>query len=280
QINFKGDDRAGRSEIRGGNIGVNNTGFAERGEPRLTMCLGPGDGLNVVMDPHTQVVADTAKLGGACDVWDVFVTKLEASGHTPHTNSVNGGWYPVGAPEPLITSLPPFPAFTCAPSPHVTFKNTTLPPGNYGNVSIEGSVSLGAGTYTFCDLHVERGARLATTNATVIQVQGALRVPGGSIGSAQSCDANIFVKADLPRDMNGVAFGRGSEIFGQLWAPNADVALGHSTDLHGHFWAKSMTSDRGVNVTGCGTTAATTTSTSTTTTAPETSTTETTLPDP
>src|SRR5688572_12235432 len=81
QINFKGDDRAGRSEIRGGNIGVNQTGYAARGEPRLSMCLGPADGLEVVMDPHTQVVADTMKLGGACDIWDVFATKLEKSGH-------------------------------------------------------------------------------------------------------------------------------------------------------------------------------------------------------
>ncbi|MGQ0826376.1 MAG: hypothetical protein ACT4OX_15335 [Actinomycetota bacterium] len=242
-IQLKGDDRAGRSEIRGGNIGVNALGRAERGEPRLVMCLGPGDGLDVGMDPHTQVVADTAKLGGGCDIWDVWVTQRERSGHEPNANSIdNGGWYEPSQPEPLVTNLPPFPSFDCVDGPMQTYTGGVLPPGSYPHVSIDGTVTLTAGTYTFCELHVQRHAFLDTHAGSVIRIERALRVPGGTIGGPNSCDAQIFVEGQRARDAAAISFGRDSTVFGQLWAPNADVNLGHTTDLFGHFWARALQS--------------------------------------
>jgi hypothetical protein len=278
------------SVIRGGNLVVNNPG-GDRRNTRLNLCNGSGDGSPIRMDEGTQVIADTADISRACVLWDVKLGVC-CLGTDPLAHTLTfGPWYPTdpypGTPAPFFRAndndgvveadeLPPMPNFNCRPqTAKATFTKGTVPLtylNGYGNVELDGNVTLLPGTYTFCDLTVDRGATVTMSPGTVVQVAGNFRIPAGVFGSATSIDSKLIVKGQT------VAFGRSSRTYTQLWAPNADVSLGNATKLFGRYWFKSGHSDWNFAVNPCPTRtcspggSTTTTSSTTTTTRPATTT--------
>ena len=277
-IQLKGDDHDDHGVVRGGNVGVNEPGRIG-GDARLRMCQGPGDGLAIQMDEGSQVVADTAAIGRACVLWDVIVgycatdwrnpspSVANCPGTNPRARSLTyKRWYDgphhdgVFAPElirdvpggPLALQLAAHgferePSFSCNErTATVTFgggRGVANPaPGVYGDVRVDGDVTLRPGTYTFCNLNIDRSAHLDLAPGTVVQVAKNFSMPSGQFGSKASQAARVTVKGTT------VSFGRNSGFFGHLWAPNAKVGLGHRTHLHGRLWARSFVSDRGINL--------------------------------
>jgi hypothetical protein len=255
------------SQITGGNIGVNSAG----GE--ISTCGGGGNGQALHMDDGSQVVADNVSMQANCDIWDLFTNNL--TGGSPPTIR-NAGPEPIDS-FPIITTLPAFPDFSC-PNTDQQVLSGVLPPGGYGHVVVDGSLTLGAGTYTFCSLRLG-GGQLITDPGTVVQIVSRL-VAGNDAIIGPACNALFYIKnenvgGDSNFDLS--SYGRRSTIAGRFWAPNGTINLGNTTNLNGEFWADELIADFNVNVAGCTdqgepttttTTTATTTPSSTTTTAP------------
>ncbi|MGQ0826377.1 MAG: hypothetical protein ACT4OX_15340 [Actinomycetota bacterium] len=261
-INVKGSNVEGRGVIRGGNVGVNTPGFADRGMPRLRMCNGAGDGVAIQMDEGTQVVADTGDIARACVMWDVKLGFC-CNDSNPQAHTLTfGTWYPSDAPTPLLADptdgddllepgeLPiPIEQRDWAPClanlPDTIGFDRALShvaPGVYGDVTMRGAVRLRSGVYTFCDLNLDRRTKLMMQPDTEVRVWGNFRMPSGEFGDRTSRNAKLIVNGDT------VAFGRGGVVAAQLFAPNARVGLGNQTDVYGRLWARSFSSDWGINI--------------------------------
>src|SRR4051812_24223145 len=75
-INLKGD---ARTEVRGGNVGVNNADPKHGDQDTvLDMCRG-GSGRAIAMDKNSQIVADSMTLSPACDVGYLFTNEDRSS---------------------------------------------------------------------------------------------------------------------------------------------------------------------------------------------------------
>ena len=247
ELAVKGGDASKPSKIRGGNVGVNAAGEIS-GKARLKMCNGSGDGNPIQMDEGSLVAADSIDIQRACTLWDV------RSGVYTHQSSprafrmaIGQPWYPIGTlnPPPMITNLPPKPSIPCATGTKATWTTGSPAPGTYGDVTIDGTVTLQPGVYKFCSLKFNGLSALYMTNTTEVQVQGVFSMPKGIFGSPSSINAKLTVSGTQ------VSFGKGSTVYAQMWAWNAEVGLGNNTNLFGKFWFRSGHSDFGMEVNDC-----------------------------
>ena len=262
-----GDSSAGAS------IGVNDPGMEAR------IC----ENYLMHMDDGSQVVGDTVHATDNCDLYDIYTNSLLGSPAVVPRHSDPTAFSPL----PIISSLPSFPSFACNPADDVTLApsaSLTLPPGVYGNLRAndDATLTLQAGTYTFCDWSLGVDVHVINTSGTVVQDAGDWTTNNGTV-YGPACDAQIYVEGAQVR------FARNTEIHSRFWAPNAEINLGDTTDLFGKFWGNEISSDADDNadMTGCdlptppttttaaGTTTTTTTvpATTTTTTVPATTTT-------
>lgn len=281
RIDLKGDSGGElvEGELRGGHVGVNSPGTAARGVPRLSMCQGSGAGRVTRMDEGSQVVADTAAIAARCYLWDVKVGRASTR-VTPHARTLTfRTWYDDGIPwsydwptdllranDDTITAtgeLPPLPplvegsdpAHPQTWSPCIAGSRTTLEGGQLhpatgatelvlGDLVLDGTVQVRAGTYTVCDLKVDRAARVLVDPGVELRVWGDFEMPsGGQFGSPASRATKVTVAGE------NVRFGRNRPVFaGQLWAPHAQVNLGNGTHVYGKLWGREFTSDWNVSV--------------------------------
>lgn len=312
RIDLKGDSGGElvEGELRGGHVGVNAHGTAARGVPRLSMCQGSGEGRVTRMDEGSQVVADTAAIASRCYLWDVKVGQPTAR-VTPHARSLTfRTWYDDGIPstydwptdllranDDTITTtgeLPPLPPLVegsdptapatwspCVAGTRTTIKNGRLaPPAGdtelvLGDLLLDGTVTVRAGTYTVCDLKLDRSTKVLVDPGVELRVWGDLLMPsGGQFGTPASRATKVTVAGE------SVRFGRNRPVFaGRLWAPRAQVNLGNGTHVYGRLWAREFISDWNVSINedicpSVGTTTAPCEPHYTTTTQAETSTTE------
>jgi hypothetical protein len=268
-LNFKGGTATAPSVIDG-NIGsgtrhwVSNTNLSNRvggideylpwydllsssnvpssgGTPHVSMCQGSGLGSFVTLTEGHYIATPSAKLSAtvACDVKDVYAVSAGPLG---------GRWAWRTPSEWPDVAFPPLPPMSCSPSNPRT-NPFSLAPGRYGDLRLSGSwrTSLGAGTYTFCNISMDQGATLDAPPGTVINVVGNLVIRGGATGRYGACGTTTNVGGE-------VTFGRNGRIFGTVIAPNDDLNLGHSTLITGRVWAFAMHSDWGVSVAKCPTT--------------------------
>ena len=246
-LNFQGGN-PGVSHIDGGDVGVNNPDpNPSDGADVMNMCAGSGH--EVVMQDGTQANADTFNTTASCSLWDVYSNHLDG-------NPVIRNSGPTAFTTPIIpaANLPAFPSFSCNPANPVTVAKgsaMTLPPGTYGDVIIRDSatLTLAAGTYTFCSVSMGGNASLVDVDGTIVQVAETFAANGSSVGP--SANAHFYVRGDgTGANDRDVSFGRGPTIAGTWWAPFGTMALGHSSDLTGHFWAQRIISDWNDNVHG------------------------------
>ena len=230
---------ATRGYIRGGDIGLNDVG-ATGDHARLC------ENYYTHMDDGTQANGDSMLSSNNCDFYDVYANSFSGS---PPLVPRNSG--PTSFTGPIIASLPSFPSFSCNPANDVTVApsdSLTLPPGVYGNLRLndDATLTLQAGTYTFCDFSAGLTTHVFNTDSTIVQDAGDW-VTNNGIYWGPSCLAPIYVQNDKVR------FARTGEIHGRFWAPNAEINLGDTSDLYGKFWADQISSDADDNVdmTGC-----------------------------
>jgi hypothetical protein len=267
-LNLKGGGPAQRSQIRA-NIGVGTphawnpfrTRVDRQGNPsatgtaRLALCNGT-DG-RITLGESNYVVAPSVQLGETCEIPKAFGFVRNEGGWPPATEWV--GWItPPSIRFPALPTLVPSttggvtqmrpPAAACTdPDERIAqrFTGGLQPNRIYSGDDRtfrfgDGIAQLGSGTYTFCNLSIDRGTLLITQPGTVINVVGNLSLSGGWFGGNENTTVNVWG--------TDVAFGRNGMVMVTVNAPNADVALGHSTNIVGRVWGRTLRSDRGVNV--------------------------------
>ncbi len=289
-LHLKGKNAGQGGVVQAGyHIGVNN--------PRgvLEMC-GGGSG-HEVNAPQSQVVADYAVLTSQCHIGDLYIGGTGAShlsGKPAADYHALGNWN-FGTPGAGANPVIPASAFpdsqwsshACAPKAKRAIVSNVIVPGSYYELRLDasGNANIGPGDYVFCEVSIERSAkqnagRLTVSPGAWIWVTKDLNVGAGSIvgidgganGNTPGSTLGVqwFVGGQgVKANGSSVAFGRGAQFYGRIWAPTSSINLGNTTNLGGRFWAKNITSDWAVTIKNPTTTTSTTTassaSTSTTT---------------
>lgn len=147
-------------------------------------------------------------------------------------------------PPPLPNPLPPTTAYT-APS--------SMVPGNYGNVTMHGTIALAPGVYNFNSLQANGGAmvEISPAGAVVINIAGQgttqpLVFSGGSqIDNTSGVAANFQI--NYAGTQNLVVSG-GSNSFGVINAPNAPLQFTGGSDFYGSATGATITDTGGTNL--------------------------------
>jgi hypothetical protein len=211
----------------GASVGVNNPG----GRLRF--------GKNVTLADGTVVEADTVQIGNASSVDNVLAnTLLQGAGVT-----IRGS---TGMPTlPIIQPFCSIPAITCGTSTVVVAPGASvgpLPPGTYGKLQVlnAGTLSLQAGTFTFCDVKLGRSAALTTQGPAVINVAGDVVIGTTSRFGPAAGTAPISVHVGGKRvRISQSAFANASFV-----APNGRITFGRGSHLLGCFCTDQEKSDK------------------------------------
>lgn len=248
-INFKGrDGDPTRGFISGGHVGVNAVDPQDPPQPLLSMGGGGGHHY-VVLSDGSQVVSDTARLDEDSSLWDLYVNRL-VGGSPPVVR--NSG--PTGFTAPIIApgDLPTLPAFSPGTTNVVVESNTsqTLSPGNYGEIWVkdDGVLFLQPGVYDVRNIRCGRRVTITIFDGTEIRIAEDMHFNNGSyIGVAG--DVRFLLRSDNVSSNDAtVSFGRDTTFYGNVFAPNGRINLGHTTDLFGKFWCRDVSSDWNVNI--------------------------------
>jgi hypothetical protein len=130
---------------------------------------------------------------------------------------------------------------------------TTLSPGNYGALSVTGTVYLNAGSYTFSSVVMANQAHFAGVSGTAtVSVAGAFQAGNSvSISSPGSAPAGQLVIAVAGSDSGmtpAFSIGTGAALSALLSAPNGTLSLGASTIATGAFAGFDVKLGTGVTI--------------------------------
>jgi len=185
-------------------------------------------GKNVIFADGTNLIGDTVQLGNGSSVDRVLANTVLKGDFV----TIRGG---VGTPTlPLAQPFCTIPAIACGGADVMVQPNQSmgpLAPGTYGKLILQngGTLTLAAGTFTFCDLKMGRNAVLTTVGQATLNVQrnvviGTASTFGPAVGDtpivvnvagklvrvSQSAVANAAFFAPAGR----ITFGRDSHLLG------------------------------------------------------------------
>jgi hypothetical protein len=151
--------------------------------------------------------------------------------------------------------VPPLPN-PLPPQTNVTLRNTSIPPGSYGNVTIQGTVTLTGGTvanptvYTLNSLNFNGNANLIINGAVVINLAGVnqstvLDMTGGSFVNNSYVPSNFVINYGGTGNMK-VAGGTGA--YAIINAPNAAISFHGGSDFYGAAVGRSIDDQGGTNL--------------------------------
>jgi hypothetical protein len=134
------------------------------------------------------------------------------------------------------------------------FTITVLNPGNYGTLSVVGTVLLNAGSYTFSSVTMADQAHLGVVSGTANVSVGGTFSAGQSvtISSPGFQPAGQLVISVAGSDSNGVpafSIGPSGGISALLYAPHGTLSVGNSTIATGAFGGFDVTFGTGVTIT-------------------------------
>jgi cysteine-rich repeat protein len=234
-----------------GNIGVQTL--------RGLLTVGRG----AVLDSGTIAAADRTRLRGNGQLHDLFTNSLY---YDPSLAIITGQvTSPVPPPvyfsEPLVlpdpfdpANYPPAFPITCGGPARFgeVGEGFTLPPGSYSRVILgrEGTLTLGPGTYNFCELRAVRAAILVTGPVTInvrdrFSLGNESRLEG--VGGVTANDIQINYAG-----RSTVKIGQNSVFRARLFAPDAALSIGRGALVTGQFIARSLKSDPGFFAPTCG----------------------------
>ncbi len=214
--------------VNGGDVGVTSVAPSAFG-PQLV--VGP----STTVQTNHNLAAPSVSLGSGAHVGDVQTNSLTNSGATLGTQAP----YPSSLP-PTPIALPVGPGGSAVTVPAFTI--TTLNPGNYGALSVTGTVSLNAGNYTFTSVTMAAQAHLAGVSGTAtVSVAGTFQAGNSvSISSPGATPAGQLVISVAGSDSGSTpafSIGTGAAISAILSAPHGTLSIGASTTATGAFAA-------------------------------------------
>ena len=239
-----------------------NDGFFATGTGCSAMQVGgsaqTGSFNSATQNPPTNPPSNQSKTNGNVGAnGNVFVngnktgvngsitTNLPATiGACPANGITTSGGPTIGAPTPLPAPYnPPVPPLPNPLPPQTTtvYRNTTLSPGAYGNITLQGNVTLTGGTpgnpavYTINSLALNGNANLQITGPVVINLAGVgqanvLNMTGGSFSNSTYVPGNFAINYGGSGSM--VVAG-GNAAFAVINAPNAAISFHGGSKFYG-----------------------------------------------
>lgn len=154
----------------------------------------------------------------------------------------SGGYAPLAAPVAFITPMP----VTSGEADIKLRANKTLPPGKYEDVTVDGRVTLtlSPGIYSFNSLRLKNRASitLAPGGPVIIFIAGkntskALDLDGGDIQNPSGIPSNLIL---VHSGTDNFELSGGADLYGVLYAPNADVKLSGKAQWYGAMVVRSL----------------------------------------
>ena len=226
--------------INGGDVGVATVQPPSFG-PQLV--VGP----SAVVQSNHNLVAPSVSLGSGAQVGDVQTNSLTNSGATLGTVAA----YPASMPSAPV-ALPTGSGGSAVSVPAFTI--TTLNPGNYGAVSVTGTLLLNAGAYTFASVTMANQGHLAGVSGTAtVSVAGTFQAGNSvSIASPGGTPAGQLVVSVAGSDVGtnpAFSVGTSAAVNAVLLAPHGTLSLGGSSTVTGAFAGFDVKLGTGVTVT-------------------------------
>lgn len=161
----------------------------------------------------------------------------------------------VGLGSPYTPPVPPIPN-PLPPQTNVTYRNVTLTPGSFGNVTMKGTVTLQGGTagspavYTFNSITLNGNADLEITGPVVINLAGqpnmatVLDMTGGGFGNSTYVPSNFVINYGGSGSM--VVTG-GTDAYAVINAPNSPITFRGGSNYYGQAIGKTIDDQGGTN---------------------------------
>lgn len=183
--------------------------------------------------------------GSSTAVNGTIATNLPASLGACPANGVSKSGNPVMGPLAHLPNqyFPPVPPLPnpLPPQSNVTYRNTTLGPGAYGNVTLQGSVALNGGTagnpavYTMNSLAFNGNANVTINGPIIINLAGVgqttvLSMTGGSFSN------NTYVPSNFQINYGGsgsMTIAGGTAAYAVINAPNAAISFHGGSNFYG-----------------------------------------------
>jgi hypothetical protein len=226
--------------INGGDVGVATVAAPSFG-PQLVV------GASATVQTNHNLVAPSVSLASGAQVGDVQTNSLTNSGATLGTVAA----YPSSMPSAPV-ALPTGSGGAGVSVPAFTI--TTLNPGNYGAVSISGTLYLNAGAYTFGSVTMANTGHLAGVSGTAtVAVAGTFQAGNSvSITSPGSMPAGNLVVSVAGSDSGttpAFSVGTSATVTAVLSAPHGTLSIGGSSTVTGAFAGFDVKLGTGVTVT-------------------------------
>ena len=161
----------------------------------------------------------------------------------------------VGLPSPYTPPVPPIPN-PLPPQTSVTYRNVTLTPGSYGNVTMKGTVTLQGGTvaspavYTINSLTLNGNATLQITGPVIINLAGqpnmatVLDMTGGGFSNSTYVPGQFVINYG---GSGGMTITGGTDAYAAINAPSADITFRGGANFYGEAIGKTIDDQGGTN---------------------------------
>lgn len=157
-------------------------------------------------------------------------------------------------PNPYFPPVPPMPN-PLPPQTNKTYRNVTLPPGAYGNITLQGNVTLTGGTpgnpavYTINSLSFNGNANVVITGPVVINLAGVgqstvLNMTGGSFSNNTYVPGNFVINYG---GTGGMKISGGTAAYAIINAPNADLTFSGGASFYGQAIGHTIDDQGGTN---------------------------------
>jgi len=180
---------------------------------------------------------------GACPANGVSTTGNPTTGAVVHL------------PSPYMPPVPPTPN-PLPPTTNTTYRNTTLSPGSYGNVTFQGNVTITGGTvanpavYTMNSLTFNGNANVVINGPVIINLAGVgqttvLNMTGGTFSNNTYLPSNFVINYG---GTGSLVVSGGTGAYGIVNAPNAALSFHGGSNFYGSAVAATIDDQGGTNL--------------------------------
>jgi hypothetical protein len=200
-------------------------------------------GKDVILADGSTLIGDTVQIGNASSVDDVLTNHLLRG----QSVTIRGS---IGVPSlPIVTPFCTIPPISCGGMDIIVPPNQSqgpLAPGTYGRVKVlnGATLTLAAGTFTFCEIKMGRNANLTTVGFATVNVERNV-----IIGTASHLGPAVGT-TPVPINVAGkkVRVSQSAVANAAFVAPFARITFGRDANLRGCFCTEGAKSDKHITL--------------------------------
>ena len=200
-------------------------------------------GKGVMFADGTKLIGDTVQIGNGSSVYQVLANTL-----------LKGDFVTIraGSGTPILPLAQPFctiPAIACGGTDVNVQPGQTvgpLAPGTYGKLTVQngGTLTLAAGTFTFCDLKMGRNATLTTLGVSTLNVERTVVIGTASTFGPAAGDTPIVVNVAGKL----VRVSQSAVANAAFFAPSGRITFGRDSHLLGCFCTDRQKTDKHITL--------------------------------